>query len=77
MYNPIICSTFVEKMDNILIRPLSKEKLEDYLGYEINKFKEEPVIMGEEVVGISICIEPKSMLRYIDVDIIITPSESK
>lgn len=62
-------------MDNILIKPqLTKQKLEEYLGYEINNFKEEPVIVGEEVVGISLCIEPKSILSFINIDIIITPT---
>jgi hypothetical protein len=62
-------------MNNTLLKSqLTKQKLEEYLGYEINNFKEEPVIVDEEVVGISLCIEPKSMLSFIDIDIIITPT---
>jgi len=60
-------------MDNILIRPLTKEKLEEYLGYEINNFREEPIIIDGETVSISICLEPISEIKYINIDFVVTP----
>lgn len=45
---------------------ITKEMIEEKLGYEINGFNLEPIYKGSECIGLSINVEPKRVVEYIE-----------
>jgi hypothetical protein len=54
---------------------ITKEMIEKQLGYEINDFKLEPIFIKDEIVGLSVRVEPKVKLESIIVPITITKTK--
>jgi hypothetical protein len=44
---------------------ITKEMIEKELGYEINKFKLEPLYKDGECIALSVNVEPKEKLEFI------------
>lgn len=53
---------------------ITKEMIEKELGYEINKFKLEPLYIDGECVGLSVNVEPKRKLEFTNTTITIGKS---
>ena len=53
---------------------ITKEMIEKELGYEINKFKLEPLYENGKCVGLSVNVEPKRKLEFINTTITIGKS---
>jgi len=54
---------------------ITKEMIENYLGYEINDFKLEPIFNKGIWSGLNINISPKRKLEYIDMKFTIQNSD--
>ena len=54
---------------------ISKEYLENILGYQISDFKVEPVVVGGEEVGLSVYIKPVIPVEFIDMEIKVDGNE--
>ena len=50
---------------------ITKEMIEKELGYEINKFKLEPLYKYGECIGLNVKVEPKRKLEFINTTITI------
>ncbi len=48
---------------------ITKEMIEKELGYEINKFKLEPLYNDGECIGLSVCVEPKRKIEFLNITI--------
>lgn len=44
---------------------ITKEMIEKELGYEINKFKLEPLYKDGECIGLNVKVEPKKKLEFV------------
>jgi len=53
---------------------ITKEMIEKELGYEINKFKLEPLYKDGECIGLNVNVEPKRKLEFINTTITIGKS---
>ncbi len=53
---------------------ITKEMIEKKLGYEINKFKLEPLYENSECIGLNVNVEPKHRLEIINTPITISKS---
>jgi len=47
---------------------LTKEGLEEFLGYEINDFSVEPVISNGKEIGLSIMVHAKQQIEHININ---------
>jgi hypothetical protein len=48
---------------------ITKEMIEKELGYEINKFKLEPLYKDGECIGLNVKVEPKAKVEFINTTI--------
>jgi hypothetical protein len=53
---------------------ITKEMIEKELGYEINKFKLEPLYKNGECIGLNVNVEPKGEVEFINITIAIGKS---
>ena len=47
---------------------LTKEGLEEFLGYEINDFSVEPVISNGKEIGLSIMVHAEQQIEHININ---------
>lgn len=58
---------FGEELRKYLIENrITKEMIENELGYEINSFKLDPVYEGSKCIAYSVRVEPKKGIEYIE-----------
>ena len=55
---------------------ITKQEIEEQLGYEIKDFNVTPVILDDEIVGYNVMVEPISKVEFINVSIKVTPSST-
>lgn len=53
---------------------ITKEMIEKELGYEISNFKLEPIYENGHCIGLSILVDPKTKLNFIEHKITIQPN---
>jgi hypothetical protein len=53
---------------------ITKEMIEKHIGYEINKFKVDPLYKDGECIGLNVNVEPKSKVEFINTTITIGKS---
>lgn len=50
---------------------ITKEMIENVLGYKINKFKLEPLYQNGECIGLSVYVRPEQEVKFINTKITI------